>query len=80
MSSCSLRRHGTYRIFATTAGYRRGAGIRTQSAPGQGNETGEVVAAGPTYVVVQVILKEKLWGTGSGNLTDLEKALNAQAA
>ncbi|WP_211881427.1 DUF4177 domain-containing protein [Pseudarthrobacter albicanus] len=32
------------------------------------------------YVVVQVILKEKLWGTGSGNLTSLEKAINDQAA
>lgn len=35
---------------------------------------------GATYVVLQVILKEKLWGTGSGNLTELEKAINAQAA
>ncbi|MFE4835526.1 DUF4177 domain-containing protein [Arthrobacter sp. NPDC056691] len=32
------------------------------------------------YVVLQVILKEKLWGTGSGNLTELEKTINAQAA
>ena len=36
--------------------------------------------AGMSYVVLQVILKEKLWGTGSGNLTELEKAINAQAA
>lgn len=35
---------------------------------------------GASYVVLQVILKEKLWGTGSGNLTELEKAINAQAA
>lgn len=35
---------------------------------------------GSNYVVLQVILKEKLWGTGSGNLTELERALNAQAA
>jgi hypothetical protein len=27
-----------------------------------------------------VILKEKVWGTGSGNLTELEKVLNSQAA
>ena len=27
---------------------------------------------GASYVVLQVILKEKLWGTGSGNLTELE--------
>jgi hypothetical protein len=36
-------------------------------------------ATGMSYVVLQVILKEKLWGTGSGNLTELEKAINAQA-
>jgi hypothetical protein len=30
--------------------------------------------------VLQVILKEKLWGTGSGNLTELEKAINSQAS
>ena len=35
---------------------------------------------GASYVVLQVILKEKLWGTGSGNLTELEHALNAQCA
>lgn len=35
---------------------------------------------GASYVVLQVILKEKLWGTGSGNLTELERAINAQAA
>ena len=37
-------------------------------------------ALSASYVVLQVILKEKLWGTGSGNLTELEKALNAQAS
>ncbi|WP_372736797.1 DUF2510 domain-containing protein [Nocardioides sp.] len=37
-------------------------------------------AQGASYVVLQIILKEKLWGTGSGNLTELERALNAQAA
>ena len=37
-------------------------------------------AQGASYVVLQVILKEKLWGTGSGNLTELEHAINAQAA
>jgi hypothetical protein len=37
-------------------------------------------AQNASYVVLQVILKEKLWGTGSGNLTELEKAINAQAA
>lgn len=37
-------------------------------------------ARGANYVVLQVILKEKLWGTGSGNLPELEGAINAQAA
>ncbi len=32
------------------------------------------------YVVLQVTLKEKFFGTGSGNLTQLESAINAQAA
>ena len=32
------------------------------------------------YVVLQVTLKEKFLGTGSGNLTELEKAINTQAA
>ncbi|WP_284978478.1 DUF4177 domain-containing protein [Arthrobacter sp. fls2-241-R2A-200] len=32
------------------------------------------------YVVLQVILKEKLLGTGSGNLTALEKTINDQVA
>ncbi|QHN42967.1 DUF4177 domain-containing protein [Candidatus Mycosynbacter amalyticus] len=32
------------------------------------------------YVVLQVVLKEKFIGTGSGNLTELEKTINQQAA
>ena len=32
------------------------------------------------YVVLQVVLKEKFLGTGSGNLTELEGVINAQAA
>lgn len=35
---------------------------------------------GASYVVLQVILKEKFWGTGSGNLPELERAINAQAS
>ncbi|AQP47908.1 hypothetical protein BW730_10795 [Tessaracoccus aquimaris] len=35
---------------------------------------------GMSYVVLQVILKEKMWGTGSGNLTELEGVINKQAA
>ncbi|MBR3640429.1 MAG: DUF4177 domain-containing protein [Oscillibacter sp.] len=31
------------------------------------------------YVVLQVTLKEKFIGTGSGNLTELEKCINDQA-
>ncbi|WP_106212276.1 DUF4177 domain-containing protein [Glaciihabitans tibetensis] len=32
------------------------------------------------YVVLQIVLKEKFMGTGSGNLVELENAINAQAA
>ena len=32
------------------------------------------------YVVLQVTLKEKLFGTDSGNLTELEKVINNQAS
>lgn len=35
---------------------------------------------GLKYVVLQVTLKEKLIGTGSGNLSALEAVLNEQAA
>lgn len=30
------------------------------------------------YVVLQVTLKEKFWGTGSGNLSELEEVINSQ--
>ena len=36
--------------------------------------------SGASYVVLQVVLKEKFFGGGSGNLTELEGVLNAQAA
>lgn len=32
------------------------------------------------YVVLQVTLKEKFIGTGSGNLIELEKVINEQAS
>lgn len=32
------------------------------------------------YVVLQVTLKEKFIGTGSGNLTELERCINEQAS
>jgi len=35
--------------------------------------------SGLPYVVLQVTLKEKFLGTGSGNLTELEDVINAQA-
>ncbi len=31
------------------------------------------------YVVLQVVLKEKFMSTGSGNLSELENVINAQA-
>lgn len=34
----------------------------------------------PEYVVLQVTLKEKFLGTGSGNLSELENVINKQAA
>lgn len=37
-------------------------------------------SAGLQYVVLQVTLKEKFFGTGSGNLTELENVINKQAA
>lgn len=36
--------------------------------------------AGMSYVVLQIVLKEKFFGTGSGNLTEVERAINAQAS
>ena len=39
----------------------------------------EAVMPSQKYVVIQVTLKEKLIGTGSGNLTELEKVINKQA-
>ena len=35
---------------------------------------------GMSYVVLQVVLKEKFFGSGSGNLTELEHVINSQAA
>lgn len=55
-----------------------------QQPPGGGGPAAgaqsSTAAQGASYVVLQVILKEKLWGTGSGNLTELEGVLNAQAS
>jgi hypothetical protein len=38
------------------------------------------MASNGMYVVTQVVLKEKLFGSGSGNLTELEEVINKQAA
>jgi len=35
---------------------------------------------GMSYVVLQVVLKEKFFGSGSGNVTELEAVINRQAA
>ena len=34
----------------------------------------------PNYVVLQVTLKEKMIGSGSGNLSELERVINNQAS
>ena len=34
----------------------------------------------PNYVILQVVLKEKMIGSGSKNLSELEKVINAQAS
>ena len=46
------------------------------------HESSYSVASGHNYqyVVLQVTLKEKFLGTGSGNLTELESVINNQAA
>lgn len=46
------------------------------------NESSYSVASGRdlNYVVLQVTLKEKFIGTGSGNLAELEAVINRQAA
>ncbi|WP_240607030.1 DUF4177 domain-containing protein [Cryobacterium aureum] len=46
----------------------------------RGGEGEAQMAADGMYVVIQIVLKEKFLGTGSGNLTELEKAINSQAA
>lgn len=45
------------------------------------HESSFSVASGNSlhYVVLQVTLKEKFFGTGSGNLTELEDVINNQA-
>ncbi len=47
---------------------------------GKPSSFSEASGADLNYVVLQVTLKEKFFGTGSGNLTELENVINAQAA
>jgi hypothetical protein len=50
-------------------------------ARARGGTKGKVrMASNGVYVVLQIVLKEKFLGTGSGNLTELENSINAQAA
>ena len=44
------------------------------------NTNAKQFSGGQQYVVLQVTLKEKFIGTGSGNLTELENVINRQAA
>lgn len=62
-----------------TGGGLGGAVEKIQKSAAAGAQPRPAVG-GSSYVVLQVILKEKLWGTGSGNLTELETVLNRQAA
>lgn len=55
------------------------AASASQPAAG-GMSPGGMNTGAMNYVVLQVVLKEKFWGTGSGNLTELEEAINRQAA
>ncbi|WP_241986480.1 DUF4177 domain-containing protein [Cryobacterium fucosi] len=53
----------------------------TDYAPICGAVEGEAqMTANGMYVVIQIVHKEKFLGTGSGNLTELENTINAQAA
>ncbi len=62
---------GLWRVGGYTVSAGAAAATTTDAAPRK---------RGKSYVVLQTILKEKVWGTGSGNLTELENAINAQAA
>lgn len=57
-----------------------GAAVDRMQAEAESGARSRPAQEGMSYVVLQVILKEKLWGTGSGNLTELEKVINKQAA
>ena len=77
-----------YVQYKDTLGYAKKKGLKTEkdmvSKRSQDEEdnlpdfTSYSTASGRDlpYVVVQVTLKEKFFGTGSGNLTDLENVIN----
>ncbi len=67
------------------------AGIQEEGVQNNSDNSGEIdwenastysIASGRDlpYVVIQVTLKEKFIGTGSGNLSELEAVINHQAA
>lgn len=70
----------TSRPPATAALKHRRAILRRRQAGVRDEGEALTVASDKSYVVIQVVLKEKFLGTGSGNLTELEQAINAQAA
>jgi hypothetical protein len=74
-------RRSSWRLGFASPTAAHGYVILRSRHPGR-TEEGEalIVADGKNYVVIQVVLKEKFIGTGSGNLTELEQAINAQAA
>lgn len=61
-----------------SAGYRRM--ISRAQADAVAGAQPRPAPAGMSYVVLQIVLKEKFFGSGSGNLTELEKVINGQAA
>jgi predicted deacetylase len=54
--------------------------VRSKAPEGGAVQPATSAARGQAYVVLQVVLKERLLGTGSGNLTQLEGVINEQAA
>ncbi|MDR1563559.1 MAG: DUF4177 domain-containing protein [Oscillospiraceae bacterium] len=50
-----------------------------QQPPYQQQQQARMRPVPPSYVVLQVVLKEKLFGTGSRNLSALEGVINEQA-
>ncbi|MCD7903861.1 MAG: hypothetical protein LUF91_08970, partial [Oscillospiraceae bacterium] len=64
----------------TTTGQKKKGGIFQMANYSDSSTYSTASGKDLPYVVLQVTLKEKFFGTGSGNLTDLENAINAQVA